>query len=246
MRKFVLRLILIFSLTALSAQDSPALGDGFPIEEGQPAAEEPAKKSTAEKSLFFTLGPKLMLSTDDSTKSAPSPVVYSLGVGGDFVLADLFLLQAHGSFFMNYYLWDGERARPAEVEGRTATALSLMLDLTGGLTFRLGAAKRHLLSPALGIGFLARYAILSNGVASGDLNSGTGSTAGDDVSSINRSFYSGLKFLYPQVALTYSYALSDTWRIGGEARAYVPVGSLIMDGDTDGMIVSLSLKFSRK
>ena len=116
-------------------------------------------------------------------------ITTSLGIGGDFILKNNIFLQTHGSFFTNYYLWDGERAQPAEVENRTATALSLMLDIDGGYRFKIGKTKKHLVSVGGGIGFLARYAFLSGDVDSSEVNRVTGSTAGDDVSDINSNFY---------------------------------------------------------
>ena len=199
-----------------------------------------------DKSLFFTFGPKLMVNTDDSTKSAPSPIMYSLGIGGDFFFKNSITLEAHGSFFTNYYLWDGENAQPAEVENRTATVLSCMFDLTGGYTWKCGASKRHFLNLSGGIGFLARYGILSSGVNNDDKNRDGNSTASEDLSSINDTFFNDLNFLYPELSFSYSYILSDTWKIGGEFRGYVPIGSLSNGKGIDSMIFSLALKLSYK
>jgi hypothetical protein len=202
--------------------------------------------SALDKDLFFTAGPKLMLNTDDYKKSAPSPVMYSLGIGGDFLLSNNIQIQAHSSFFTNYYLWDGKDAQPAEVENRTATALSAMIDFSGGYTFRLGESQKHLFSVTGGIGFFARYAILSNGVSPDDPNRDIGTKASDDVSDINGTFFKDLNFLYPELALSYSYELSEIWKIGGEFRSYVPLGSLMNGNGIDGMIFSLALKVSYK
>ena len=196
--------------------------------------------------LFVTAGPKLMLNTDDHTKSAPSPIMYSMGVGGDFLFKNNILLTAHGSFFANYYLWDGEDAQPAEIENRTATALSFMIDLTGGYRWQLGESKKHLLSASGGLGFFIRHAILSNGVSEDDPNRDTGSKASDDVSDINGTFFSNLNFLYPELSVSYSYILSEKWKIGGEFRTYLPLGSLTRGKGADGMIFSLALKLSYK
>ncbi|WP_294428374.1 hypothetical protein [uncultured Treponema sp.] len=237
MRKIVvLSSIFLFSLSFLSAQEEPV------------PSEEPAESvsffSQIDKSLFFTAGPNLLLNTDSSTKSAPSPVMYSLGIGGDFSFVNGLLLQTHASFFTNYYLWDGENARPAEVENRTATALSFMLDLTGGYTFNLDEGKKHLLSVAGGLGFLFRHALLSNGVDADELNRETGSSAGDDVSDINGTFFSDLNFLYPEFAFSYSYILSETWKAGAEFRTYLPIGALANGHGVDGMIFSLAAKLN--
>lgn len=259
MKKFAfLFSFFVFPLCVFFAQESAGFGEGFSsssetefsesaessVAEKSDSAEKSASKFS--KSLFFTLGPKIMLNTDDSTKSAPSPVRYSFGIGGDFTFANGILLQVHGSFFTNYYLWDGQKAQPAEVENRTGTAFSLMFDLTGGYTFYLSKSKKHLLSPALGLGTLARFAILSNDVDADDLNRETGSKASDDVSDINSDFYSNLNFLYPEIVLSYSYILSENWKIGGEFRAYLPLGSLTNGVGMDGAIFSISAKLSYK
>ena len=156
------------------------------------------------------------------------------------------MLQPHASFFTNYYLWDGENARPAEVENRTATALSAMIDLTGGYTWTLGDEEKHFLSALGGIGFFARYGILSSGVDSDAPNRDSSSTAGDDVSEINSAFYKNLRFLYPEFVLSYSYKLSEIWKIGGEFRTYLPLGSLLSGDGLDGMIYSLAVRISYK
>lgn len=187
-----------------------------------------------------------MINTDDHKKSAPSPVMYSLGVGGDFLFSNNILLQAHSSFFTNYYLWDGKDAQPAEVENRTATALSAMIDLTGGYTFTIGETQKHFLSVNGGIGFFARYAILANGVEPDEANRDIGTKARDDVSDINGTFFKDLNFLYPEIAFSYSYELSEIWKIGGEFRTYLPIGSLMKGRGIDGMIFSLALKVSYK
>lgn len=202
--------------------------------------------SEIDKSLFFTLGPKIMVNTDDSTKSAPSPVMYSLGAGGDFIFKNGISLETQLSFFTNYYLWDGEDSQPAEVENRTATALSFMMDFTGGYTFTLGKEKNHLLSVLLGSGILLRHAFLSNGVDSDDTNRATGSKASDDVSNINGTFFSNMNFFYPEISLAYSYILSPVWKVGIETRVYLPAGSLSNDKGLDNMIVSLAAKLSYK
>ncbi|MBQ4379483.1 MAG: hypothetical protein II821_09865 [Treponema sp.] len=99
---------------------------------------------------------------------------------------------------------------------------------------------------SVGIGILARYGILSNGVNSDDPNRDTNSTASEDVSDINGDFFSGLNFVYPELTFSYSYILSTKWKVGGEARTYIPLGSLAGGNGLDGMIFSLALKLSYK
>lgn len=242
-RFFAFTALFLISLSFLSAQDSESLPE-TETTQTEEASSSPSFFSRIDPSLFVTAGPKLMVNTDSSTKSAPSPIMYSLGVGGDFTYENNVFMQVHASFFTNYYLWDGERARPAEVENRTATALSAMLDLTGGYTFCLGESQKHRLSLSGGLGFLLRHGILSGGVSEDDPNRDIDTTAGDDVSSINGTFFSGLNFLYPEFSVSYSYCLSEIWKIGGEFRTYLPIGSLKDGYGADGMIFALSLKIS--
>ena len=235
-KRYFFLLVFLFSLSHFYAQENSGIGDA-PVLDSESSAR-------IDTSIFFTLGSKIMLNTDDSLKSAPSPVMYSLGIGGDFILKNNIFLQTHGSFFTNYYLWDGERAQPAEVENRTATALSLMLDIDGGYRFKIGKTKKHFVSVGGGIGFLARYAFLSGDVDSSEVNRVTGSTAGDDVSDINSNFYAHLNFFYPEVLLSYSFILSENWKIGAEFRTYIPLGSILNGTGADGMIFSLAAKLS--
>ncbi|WP_407427357.1 hypothetical protein [Treponema sp.] len=205
-----------------------------------------ASSSKIEKSLFITAGPKLMLNTDDSSRSAPSPVMYSLGLGCDFLHKEKISFQTHASFFTNYYLWDGKKAQPAEVENRTGTALSLMIDLTCGRTFSVSESKNHMFSVMGGLGFLARYALLSNGVNEDDLNRETSTTAKNDISDINSDFYKNLNFIYPEILLSYTYNFSQNWKIGTDFRTYIPISSIINDSSFDSMIFSFALKFFYK
>ena len=243
MKKNFLSIIFLVSFFSLYAQIAD---EGEEILVPVESTEEMTEKIKIQKSLFFTFGPFFMLSTDDSADSAPSAMMYSLGIGGDFVFKNGISLQTHGSFFTNYYLWDGETFRIAEVENRTATALSLMLDFLGGYTFKIGVQKSHLFSIFGGAAIFVRYAVLSNGVDSDDLNRTTNSKAGDDVSSINGKFFSDLNFLYPELALSYSYLLSQTWKVGLEFRTYLPLSSLLNGDGIDGMIFSLAGKLSYK
>ena len=69
----------------------------------------------------------VLVNTDSTAKSAPSPIMYAGGAGLDFFPESSFDFQTKISFFTNYYLWTGEEAKPAEVENRTATAISFLL-----------------------------------------------------------------------------------------------------------------------
>ncbi|MBQ3671495.1 MAG: hypothetical protein II921_08475 [Treponema sp.] len=192
-------------------------------------------------SFIGTLGPIFTLNTDSSTSSAPSPVAFSGGLGALFFEEKPIFAELRVSFSMNYYLWDGKKARPAEVENRTATVPSFMIDVTGGHMFHFG---NNYLGVAAGIGLLLRFAVLSHGVGEDDYGytGDSSSSAKDDVSSINSWFYEGSNFFYPEAAITYYRYVSDAMKFGGELRGYFPVGSYSSGDGLDGMKVSLSVK----
>lgn len=192
-------------------------------------------------SFIGTLGPVFTLNTDSATKSAPSPVSFSGGLGALFFEDKPVSAELRVSFFMNYYLWDGKKARPAEVENRTATVPSFMIDLTAGHIFHFG---NNYLGVNLGVGFLLRFAVLSHGVSDDDYGytGDSSSSAKDDVSSINSWFYENTNFFYPEAAITYYRYISEYMKFGGELRGYFPTGSYSSGDGLDGMIVSLSVK----
>lgn len=182
---------------------------------------------------FFTLGPLLYVNTDSS--SAPSPVKFSAGFGFDFFTDKIISFQPKISAFTNYYLWDGQYARPAEVENRTALALSFLFDLNATHTWR---ANNDFFELGGGISFLARYAFLANGVEKSDSGSSSTATAGDDVESINSWFYKDLNFLYPNISFCYMHQFTENYSAGLETKVYIPLGAL-----KDGRALDTTLVF---
>ncbi|MBQ0052007.1 MAG: hypothetical protein KBT11_08085 [Treponema sp.] len=208
--------------------------------ESQNAEQKPKKEKVPfEKDIFFTFGPMLMVNTDSTSKSAPSPVMYAGAIGGEFFSKNSISAQTRFSFFTNYYLWDGEVAQPAEIENRTAIALSFLLDLCGNYNWFNG---KNQFSLGAGLGILARFGILCEGVDPADKNPLTGTEASDDVNSINSDFFANMNFLYPEIVFSYLREISPKWKAGVETRAYLPLGSLINGNGADGMMVSLALK----
>lgn len=245
MKKFFL---LIFTAFFFLTQTEKSIA-----QEIQAEAEEESNKSIASQTgqniilsqkkektydIFFTLGPNMMINTDSPKNSAPHPIMYSLGFGMDFFKNLPVWFQPHAHFFTNYYLWDGEAARPAEVENRTATVFSAMIDLSTIYALDFG---KNSLQFGGGIGFLARYGVLSNGVKSSDEGGGTNTTAGDDVSEINSYLMGDMRFLYPEISVSYLRNL-ENFSVGGEFRAYIPLGSISKGDGLNSAIFSLSAK----
>lgn len=182
---------------------------------------------------FFTLGPLLYVNTDSS--SAPSPVKFSAGFGFDFFTDRIISFQPKVSAFTNYYLWDGQYARPAEVENRTALSLSFLFDLNAAHKWSFNNDSFEL---GGGISFLARYAFLANGVEETDSGSSSTATAGDDVKSINSWFYKDLNFLYPNISFCYMHQFTENYSAGLETKVYIPLGAL-----KDGRALDTTLVF---
>lgn len=186
---------------------------------------------------FFTLGPALYINTDKN--SAPSPVSFSVGAGFDFFKDKAISLQTKLSFFTGYYLWDGQNARPAEIENRTAIVFSGLLDIDATHRWRKG---RNTIEAGGGLSFLARAGMLANGVSQDDSGGTESSTAGDDVSSINKSFYSGMNFLYPNIAFSWMHTLESGWLAGLETKLYIPLGAIADGRGLDTMIIFAGIK----
>lgn len=194
-----------------------------------------------EASFFFTLGPALYVNTDSST--APSPISFSAGAGFDLFNGKFLNFQPKLTFFTGYYLWDGENARPAEVENRTALGLSFLLDLDTTRIFRL---KKGIIQFGGGMGFFLRGAVLAGGVSSSDTGSEEGSTAGEDVKSINHWFYKNLNFLYPNLCFSWQHAFTENYLAGLEAKAYFPLGAFLEGRGLDSALVFFGIKISKR
>lgn len=245
-------LIFVFAFSFSYAEETEAESEIETKTETETESKAESEESEVEtfvlndKMFFVTAGPMLMVNTDDETKSSPSPVMFSLGFGYDFFQTQKVFAEVRGCFFTNYYLWDGENAQPAEVENRTATALSFMIDMTCGHIWTRGLNQFALSG---GFGFLVRIGLLSSGVDSddvgGEFDGESYSTAGDDVSSINSWFYSKANFLHPEISFSYMRSIPSylgKCMVGCEFRTYFSLGSAIRGDFADGMIFDLALK----
>ncbi len=222
MKKIIICSVLAFFSFGIFAQNSTSLSE-----------EKVSSKKTS--SVFFTMGPQIMYNSDSA--SAPTPIFYTLGLGANFFEDKNMLLQTRMSFSTNYYLWNGENAKPAEVENRTATVINSMIDLTGMYTW----GQTNKIQAGAGLGIFARLGFLSDGVDSSSRGSEENTTASDDVSSINSWFWSDLHFLYPELTASYTYEYAK-WQIGGEIRLYIPLGSLVTGEGMDGFMATASVK----
>ncbi len=232
---FVLSALLCLSLFAQEEETTEVVEtiQAPPVETG---ADEEVKNYR----IFVTAGPMLLVNTDSSTNSAPSPIMFSGAIGTELFKNKPVWGEARLSYFTNYYFWDGEDARPAEVENRTATLLSFMIDLCGIYPIKKG---ENIFGVGGGLGFLARYGVLSNGVDEDDSGFSDTETASDDVSNINSWLWESGRFLYPQFAFHWERDLGDTDLSAGiDFRYYLPLGSLISGNGLDASIFTLTFR----
>lgn len=186
-------------------------------------------------SWIFAMSPLMILNTSGATSSAPSPVVFSCGIGAKLRRDEKVSFEPRVSFFRNYYLWDGKKAAPAEVENRTATVFSFLIDLPAVYNFEKKGS--HYFTAGGGLALLARYGILSNGVNASD-KGGSGSASGD-VEEINSYLTAANRIIYPELTGSWNYKISERLDAGFEARLYIPLGG----SGLDSMMFAIGTRF---
>lgn len=172
--------------------------------------------TTGINTVFNVDGWKVRKSPEDPMAvSAPSPIIFTLGVGCNFIFKESFAFAPALFFFGNYYLWADERAYPAEIEHRTSLALNFLLDLPFAYYFRW---KDFYFSAGVGLAFNIRIAALAQGVPDGDK---------DDAKKIQKFFWSDMNFLYPSLQLNCDFITSHGMSAGVGVRLYLSMGSWV-------------------
>ncbi len=191
-----------------------------------------AKEFWSQVSPLFNLGTAITVNTESKLKSAPSPVNFALSVGASWPNNAFVSFQPRLTFWMQYYLWDGENALPAEIENRTAHVLNFMIDIPVAATFRFNSFQ---IETGTGLGILARAAFLANGVKEND--TGASGSAGEDKNRIQDWMWQNGRFLYPEIFAAVEYRITERISAGLEARWYIPLGSLLEGRGLDASIL---------
>lgn len=223
MKRFLGIISAIFLIAGLFAQEEP-------VEEASSAAFD----------FVLQFEPALYLNTESPLVSAPSPLIYPISFGILWPNNSKIAVQPTLSFFMMNHLFYNGRAVPAEIENRTSTTLSFMLNVPIVFSILLSKSRFQL---DLGPGVLMRFGLLSPGVR--EYDSGlTGSAAGD-IEAINDWFWKDLRWLYLSAGASWLYNLTPQLRAGPTINVYVPVGGLISDHNAQAMIISAGIKICR-
>ena len=243
MKKLFLIASFLSLLLPLSGQESTEYVNSVDSEaentsELQETTEAEATQNTADFVLQFE--PGIYINTESVLVSAPSPVVYPISIGfiwpDDAVLA----IQPTISFFMMQHLYYEDRALPAEIENRTTTTLSFMLNIPAVYSFFLENSRFQITT---GLGIFMRFGLLSSGVKEED--SGWSGSAGQDVKLINEYFWKKPRWLYVTLGGSWLYDLTPELRAGPVINISIPVSGLIVDKDAQGMLISLGIKICR-
>ncbi len=203
---------------------------------------EAENKSSNKQTMDFVMQfkPALYLNTESSLVSAPTPVIYQISLGFLWPNYTFIAIQPTISFFMMNHLLYEDKALPAEIENRTSTTLSFMINIPAVFSFYL-KNSRFQLSPGLGI--LMRFGLLSAGVKASD--SGWTGSAGDDVSAINKYFWNNMRWFYVNVEGSWLYNLTSQLKAGPVIDCSIPVGGLISDHSPQAMLISVGIKICR-
>ena len=226
----------MYGETNLNAQD----GTNPATDAGKTESPAPSRSFISQIDFFLAFEPLFILNTEAGTESAPSPVVYPLSIGVSWPDTYFVSFQPRLSFFYNYYLWDNDRgmALPAEVENRTATALSFLFTFPAVFSFHL--TDRSTIEAEAGISLLVRFGILSNGVSGSD--SGTSGTAADDTALINKWFWENGRMIYFSAGAAWLYRFTDTIKAGPEVRFHLTPASPAEGRGLDAMMFSAGIK----
>lgn len=185
--------------------------------------------------LFFEFTPTLLINTDGGKNSAPSPIVYPVTLGVVLPKDSNISFAPSLSFFTNYYLLTEDGAAPAEIENRTATVFSFLIDIPAAFTLK--TFEKHNFIISTGPSILARFGVLSSGVK--DSDPGLKGSAKDDVTEINSYFWEDGNFLYLNGKFTYLYKFSDLIKAGPHFKLYLPLGQIFTGKGLNASLIGI-------
>ena len=230
MKKLLFTLAAVFFLTSLYAQEDTEF-----YEETEPAQQAPFPID-----FVMQFEPALYLNTESTLVSAPSPIVYPISIGFLWPDRSTFAIQPTLSFFMMQHLLYEDKALPAEIENRTTTTLSFMLNIPVVFSLFLDNSQFQFTA---GPGILMRFGLPSPGVKEED--SGWSGSAGSDVEKINEYFWNDMRWFYVSAGGSWLYNLTPQLKAGPVINCYIPVGGLIKDHDVQGMLISVGIQICR-
>lgn len=237
---FSIILVFICNFIAATPAETP--------EENQTTTENEEKQPANTKSFWertdvvLEFAPAFYISPEShANHSNVVNIFYPLTIGAlwpnDFFIS----FQPTLTFFIMEHLWFDKFALPAEIENRTTTTLSFMLNLPAVYTLSLKNKSDFHFSA--GLGFFFRFGLLANGVSPND--PGYSGTATEDVKLINKWFWDNAHWLHLTLGGSWLYPISSTIKAGPIFNAYIPVGTLIDQHNVQGLMFSAGIKLCR-
>lgn len=185
--------------------------------------------------------PSMYLSPESSkNKSNVINMVYPITFGALWPNDYFIAVQPTLTFFMMEHLWYDQYALPAEIENRTTTTLSFMLNIPAVYSFYF--KNKSKLQLAAGVGMLMRFGILANGVDGDD--SGYSGSAEKDVENINKWFWEKAHWLYFTTGASWLYPITSKIQVGPTINAYIPMGTLFDQQSVQGLMISIGVKLA--
>lgn len=218
-----------FSLSQI--EDIPVFGKHFVV--------APTFKDFIHQMDFvMDFAPTLYLNTASTLISAPSPIFFPLTIGFSWPKDCFISLNPKITFYSMYYLWYFNSALPSEIENRTVTSLSFLVNIPISFSIYL---RRSYFQFSLGMGFLFRFGFLSNAVTA--LDSGYFGSAEIDANFIKDWFWQNGRYLYISTEISWLFKFTNVIKAGPTVNLYLPFGGIINDGNFNGLMCSVGMKF---
>ena len=179
------------------------------------------------------------LSSDTKKISAPSPIFFTPALGVIWPNYTFIAAEPTLYFYLSYYQWINGMAVPAEIESRTATTLSFILDVPVVFSFFFEKSK---IQATIGPAAIMRFSFISSGISGNE--AGTSGTVADDVKLINAFFWDNFRFLYVSTSFSWMFDCLGNTKAGPYISAFFPIGSIISSEGINGMMLSIGLKVS--
>lgn len=252
MKKYLLLLCLcLFSFSLFAQTDETVTEDAVVTEDEVNLKGEEYQKAETFLDLIHSMdfvmqfepGMYMNLHSKDAAGnyvSGPSPIIFPLSIGVLWPNYTFIAIQPSLSFFSTDYLYYDGMALPAEIEHRTATSLSFMVNIPLVFTLFIRNSRFQLNG---GIGGLLQFGLRSAGVDEND--SGYSGSAGKDVKLINDYFWDNMHWLYLTTGVSWLYNVNSQLRFGPTFNAYIPLGALIGDQDLQGLMLTAGIKICR-
>ena len=190
-------------------------------EEAEVAKENANLKKKLDLMMEFT--PIIHLSPESRKNNSNSVnIFYSLTFGCTFPADFIVSFQPSLSMFVMNHSWFNNMPVPIEIENRTTTTLSLMLNLPAAFNLDFSTSR---LQFTLGAGVFIRFSYLANGVDRSA--AGTSGSAADDVKLINKWFWDNGRWLYITAGINWLYNITDKIKIGPTANIHIPIAEII-------------------